>query len=87
MGQVTVHHAVEQQIQTRFPGLVSKAEMHSLENLRGIPNELNNSLHLSEIRKAWNQFYRQTANPTKAELLQMAQKIDDMFGHLFMPPR
>ena len=30
-GQVVVHHAVEQQVLTRYPGVVSEAEMHSLE--------------------------------------------------------
>ncbi|MBI3757350.1 MAG: hypothetical protein HY267_05175 [Deltaproteobacteria bacterium] len=57
-GQVVVHHAVEQQVLTRYPGVVSEAEMHSLENLRGIPNAINSSLHLSQIRIEWNSFYR-----------------------------
>ena len=35
-GKVIVHHAVEQQVQRRYPGLVSDSELHSLENLRGI---------------------------------------------------
>jgi uncharacterized Zn-binding protein involved in type VI secretion len=38
-GKVIVHHAVEQQIQNRYPGLVKNEELHSLENLRGIPKE------------------------------------------------
>jgi hypothetical protein len=28
------------QILRRYPGVVSEEEMHSIENLRGIPNEI-----------------------------------------------
>lgn len=38
-GEVVVHHAVEQQVLKRYPGVVKNEEMHSLENLRGIPKE------------------------------------------------
>lgn len=38
-GEVVVHHAVEQQVLKRYPGVVKNDEMHSLENLRGIPKE------------------------------------------------
>jgi uncharacterized Zn-binding protein involved in type VI secretion len=85
-GKVVVHHAVEQQTLTRYPGVVSESEMHSLENLRGIPKEINSDVHLSQIRKSWNQFYRETPNPTQAQLLEHATKIDNQFGHLFNPP-
>jgi hypothetical protein len=36
-----VHHAVEQQALRRYPGLITDAEMNSLENLRGIPKNIN----------------------------------------------
>jgi hypothetical protein len=85
-GKVVVHHAVEQQTLTRFPGVVTTSEMHSLENLRGIPNHLNPQVHLSQIRKEWNRFYRATPTPTKQQLLDKATEIDDQFGHLFVPP-
>jgi hypothetical protein len=85
-GSVVVHHAVEQQVLNRYPGVVSEAEMHSLENLRGIPNELNSDLHLSQIRREWNQFYRKTPNPTQEMLLQKATQIDSRFGNQFAPP-
>lgn len=82
-----IHHAVEQQAMTRYPGVISKAEMHSLENLRGIPKALDSTLHKAEIAKAWNEFYR--LNPastmTKEKLLQKATEIDGKFGHLFTP--
>ncbi|WP_426303952.1 hypothetical protein ACN9MJ_13110 [Acidovorax facilis] len=90
VGQVKVHHAVEQQVLNKFPGVVSEAEMHSLENLRGIPNELNNTMHLSDIRVEWNRFYKpfiaEGTMPTKAQLLQKATEIDSRFGTKFNPP-
>jgi hypothetical protein len=85
-GSVVVHHAVEQQVLTRYPGLVSDSQMHSVENLRGIPKELNSDLHLSQIRREWNQFYRQNPNPTQQDLLDKATQIDAKFGAQFKPP-
>jgi len=86
-GQVVVHHAVERQTLTKYPGLVSKAEIHSLENLRGIPKENNPEVHLSQIRREWNRFYRENPAPTKDQLLQKATEIDAKFGHRFRPRR
>jgi hypothetical protein len=85
-GRVFVHHAVEQQALTRYPTAVTESEIHSLENLRGIPKPINSEVHLSKIRKIWNRFYRSTPNPTKEQLLEQATMIDDQFGHLFDPP-
>jgi RHS repeat-associated protein len=85
-GKVVVHHAVEQQVLKRYPGVVKDAEMHSLENLRGIPKEVNSDLHLSQIRREWNQFYRQNATPTKQQLLDKAAEIDRKYGSQFNPP-
>ncbi|MEM6499894.1 MAG: hypothetical protein AAF709_24695, partial [Pseudomonadota bacterium] len=85
-GKVVVHHAVEQQALKRYPGLVSEAEIHSLENLRGIPKSVNSDLHLSKIRREWNQFYRQNANPTQQQLLNKASEIDARYGSQFNPP-
>jgi len=89
-GQVVVHHAVEQGVLTKFPGVVSEAEMHSLENLRGIPNEINSDIHLSQIRVEWNRFYKpfieSGTSPTQEQLLQKATEIDNKFGSQFTPP-
>ena len=60
--------------------------MHSLDNLRGIPKEINSDLHLSKIRKEWNKFYKEFPNPTKEQLLQKRLDIDKKYGHLFKPP-
>lgn len=34
-----VHHAIEQQILIKYPGLFTKEEINSLFNLRGIPRD------------------------------------------------
>ena len=89
---VVVHHATEQQINDRFPSdppLVSPDEMHSPENLRGIPRDVNDELHLSAIRAAWNRFYDsfpEGVTPTRAQIQEYATLVDDVFGHLFVPP-
>ena len=89
-GQVVVHHAVEQQVLTKFPGVASEAEIHSLENLRGIPKTINSELHLSQIRIEWNRFYRpfkvSGTMPKKAQLLGKAAEIDAKYGAKFTPP-
>jgi outer membrane biosynthesis protein TonB len=85
--KVVVHHAVERQAPRRYPDAgISQSELHSLENLRGIPKEANARLHLSQIRKAWNRFYRENPTASKEQLLDFATWVDDTFGHLFIPP-
>lgn len=87
---MVVHHGVEQQVLTKYPGVLTEAEIHSLENLRGIPKAINSELHLSKIRKEWNSFYRQFDStgtvPTRQQLLDKATEIDNMFGTRFTPP-
>jgi hypothetical protein len=67
-------------------GVISDEMMHSLENLRGIPKELNSTLHLSTIRREWDAFYRQNPTTTLQKLLEKASEIDQKYGHLFDPP-
>lgn len=86
-GKVVVHHAVEQQALKRYPDSVNPNQIHSYENLRGIPKgDVNNQVHLSDIRKEWNRFYREHPTATQGQLLDFATKIDDKFGSLFKPP-
>jgi len=93
-----VHHAMEQSAVTkRYPGIISLEELHSLLNLRGIPKQINNYMHLSQIRLIWNEFYK--ANPVDVKKLNSAQKakfrrewinyamrIDSTYGQMFFPP-
>jgi hypothetical protein len=81
-----VHHAVEQQALKQYPGVVTDAEIHSLENLRGIPRRLNSELHLSKIRREWNRFYEENPTATRQQLLQKATEIDARYGSQFNPP-
>jgi hypothetical protein len=86
-GKVVVHHAVEQQIKKRYQGLFSENEIHSLENLRGIPKgSVNNTVHLSAIRKEWNRFYRNHPKPTREQVLEFATEVDLKYGAQFDPP-
>ena len=86
-----VHHAVEQQVLTRYPGLVTETELHSLENLRGIPRGADGTnLHQSLLRQEWDMFYRAVEEsgrtPTRQDLLDFAKKVDDKYGSRFVPP-
>ncbi|MGG4511949.1 hypothetical protein ABEP00_19410, partial [Heyndrickxia sporothermodurans] len=85
-GSVVVHHAIEQQILKRHPNLFSLDEIHALENLRGIPKEVNNDIHLSKIRRDWNRFYRNNPNPTKEEVINYMIELDKKYGENFNPP-
>ncbi|MFB9691976.1 SpvB/TcaC N-terminal domain-containing protein [Amorphoplanes digitatis] len=85
-GKIRVHHAVERQVEKLFPGRFTTSEINSAENLRGIPNEINNTVHLSQIRKIWNKFYQAFPNATREQILAEAQRVDDMFGACFTPP-
>jgi RHS repeat-associated protein len=83
-GQVWVHHAVEQQVLERYPGVVTEIEINSIANLRGVPNAINAEVHLSKIRRLWDEFYlRHPKTCTKQDLLDYAKKIDDLFGDQF----
>jgi hypothetical protein len=85
-GEVVVHHAVPQQVLSDCPGLFTEAEIHSLENLRGIPNERNSDLHLSQITREWRRFFKVNPNLTREQVLQKATEIDLKYGRFFKPP-
>jgi hypothetical protein len=54
-----IHHAIEQQVQKRFPGLFALEEIHGGSNLRAIlKGAFNSEVHLSKIRILWNDFYQ-----------------------------
>jgi hypothetical protein len=85
-GSVVVHHAIEQQILKLYPRLFTKAELDAIKNLRGVPKELNSELHLSFIRRAWNRFYSNYPNASRADIEQYASILDSFVGSLFNPP-
>jgi len=69
-----------------YPGLFTPSEINDLGNLRGIPNGVNNDLHLSKINRIWNQFYRDNPNATRDAIEQKARDIDQECGSQFLPP-
>ena len=54
--EITVNHGIERQVMTRYPGLFTWDEIHSPENLRGVPNAINDWAHLGAIGQSWNVF-------------------------------
>jgi hypothetical protein len=91
-----VHHAIPQATLSRFPALgIDPKQMHSLENLRGIPNTVlapdgsGDELH-TFITRMWEQDFFPNYGPgnipTMQEMNYFAKQIDDQFGHLFNPP-
>lgn len=54
-----VHHAIELDVLNRYPGVFDAAELNALDNMRGIPPEFNDQLHLSRIRTDWNRHYNE----------------------------
>ena len=85
-GSVVVHHIIGQQISKRHLDLFSLEEIHALENLRGIPKEMNSDIHLSKIRIGWNRFYRNNPSPTKEEVINYMIELDKKYGEDFNPP-
>lgn len=86
-GEVIVHHGIEQRVLKKYPGVLTESELHSLENLRGIPKTANSEFHLKTIRKEWDAFYKQHPEQvTKEQLLDKATEIDEKYRRLFDPP-
>jgi hypothetical protein len=83
---VWVHHAVPQNVLTRYPGLFKPQEIHSAENLAGVPSgRINQDIHLSEIRRSWDDFYKTHAAPSRQDVLDHATKIYLKVGVFFSP--
>lgn len=55
-----IHHAIELQALTRYPGVFTKEQLNAFGNMRGIPEELGGKLqlHNRSIRDQWNYHYR-----------------------------
>lgn len=88
-GKVVVHHAIERQVfDSRWPGLFDEVYKNSIENLRGIPKEINSKTHLSHIRIEWDKFYTKFEDtiPSQKNVLDYVNYIDNKYGHLFNPP-
>jgi len=89
-----IHHAIPRDVfNTRYPGLITEAQLHSLANLRGIPNSakgigVNGTevlLH-AVITKRWKDWMDARPTTDIDALLDFAKQIDDEFGSRFIPP-
>ncbi|MER9373787.1 hypothetical protein [Mesorhizobium sp. M0491] len=83
---LVIHHQAEQQLLKRFLNILSKSKINSVENLRGIPKEFNDILHLVIIRSENDAFYKKYPNPTEQQLMDHYTMIDKKYGHHFVPP-
>jgi hypothetical protein len=82
----TPRDAAPQRPPKLFPNEVTETQIYPLENLCGIPKEINSELHLRQIDNEWKQFYKTNPNATQAQLLRKATEIDAKFGSQFRPP-
>jgi hypothetical protein len=81
-----VHHAIPLETLYKYPNLFRVEEVNDLANLRGIPNELNPTTHLSTITPLWYTFFKNNATATRKKVLDLVDAIDRDHGHLFQPP-
>ncbi|WP_421733632.1 hypothetical protein [Cellulomonas sp.] len=68
---------------------MTEPQIHSLENLRGIPHDISSRMHLCALRNEWNRFYADFSpdSPlTVQQLLDYATKPDLRDGSGFRPP-
>jgi hypothetical protein len=77
--QIVVHHAVPIEVILRRPCLFIEAELNAAANLRGIPNRLDDTLHNSTIKKAWNEFWRTKPNVTREEVIAEKDRLDKLY--------
>ncbi|MER9545556.1 hypothetical protein NKI72_26480 [Mesorhizobium sp. M0437] len=83
---VVIHHLAEQQLLKRLLNFLSKKKINSIENLRGIPKDLNDILHLVIIRGENDKFYEKYPYPTEQQILDHSTMMDKKYGHHFVPP-
>ncbi|MFB9981255.1 hypothetical protein ACFSQQ_19430 [Mesorhizobium kowhaii] len=83
---LVIHHPAEQKLLKRFLNFLSKKKINSVENLRGIPKDLNEILHLVIIRSENDKFYEKYPNPTERQILDHSTMMDKKYGHHFVPP-
>jgi len=96
-----VHHAFPQELLDNFPDLgFDPKEIHSLENLRGIPNSVKWPLNAppetptirlhSHITNEWKKFFdpfkMSVTSPTFEQIQAFALQIDNLSGQYFKPP-
>ncbi|TPL05313.1 hypothetical protein FJ938_15255 [Mesorhizobium sp. B2-4-14] len=86
IGELVIHHPAEQQLLKRALNFLSKKKINSVENLRGIPEYLNDILHLIVIRSENDEFHAKYPYPTEQQILDHSTMMDKKYGHNFVPP-
>jgi|GEM_PF-2856842 len=81
-----VHHAIPQKVYDNYDGIITRQQLHSLENLRGIPKNLPAPDFHDEITDRWRIWFNNNADFDLDDALGFAKTIDDEFGHRFIPP-
>lgn len=85
---IEVHHAIEQSVLNNYPGLFSSAEVVTdIRNLRGICGSGRALLHRSQMRLAWNAFYKSHPRnkTTRLDILKECQRLDTQYAYFFYP--
>ncbi len=94
-----VDHARELQVLDRYPGVYTQDELNAFKNMRGIPAEYNDSLHLGALREERTQLYEgldklieerglvpgtPEYNSTVRNAIEKSVLVlDDRYGHFF----
>ncbi|MCU0721098.1 MAG: polymorphic toxin-type HINT domain-containing protein [Pirellula sp.] len=76
-GAVWVHHRIEQQVLSKYPGLFTRTEIDDISNLVGIPTVVNSRIHLGLIRRAWNRFYNNYPYASRDDIQHFARVVDE----------
>jgi hypothetical protein len=76
--QIVVQHAVPVEVILRRPCLFSEEELNNAANMRAIPSRLDDTLHNSTIKKAWNEFWRTKPNATRDEVIAEKDRLDKL---------
>jgi hypothetical protein len=82
------HHAIPRFVLKIWPNLFTASEIHSLENLRAIPNALAGLIHRRKIHnQEWKSFYAtfKGSTPTRQQVLDFATKVDRKYGEFMLP--
>lgn len=88
-GKVVVHHAIEQQVLEKYPGLFKPTEINALENLRGVKKSFfDDKVHKSWMRNMWDDFYKEhpPGQASKQDFYNKRAEIDRVFAEkCFLP--
>ena len=77
-----VHHAIPQAVLNKYPGLFTDAEIHAVENLRGISSS--GVRGHQKVTDVWRKFYDTNPQATRDQITDMKDTIDKAIGQHFI---